>query len=204
MTGKVLRICGLIGATVGLLALTGCGSRQFSQGKYDDLSEDRLLDDKFNESDMRIIAEAMVKSLIDSPVIREAKKAPVVLVTLVKNRTQEHIDMKSMTDKMRVALLKSGRFRFTDKEVREEIADELDYQNQSGYVDAATARQKGRQIGAQYFLTGEITDRVQEVGSKKYVYYKATFNLVNIQNAMFEWSDEKEIRKFYQKRNVGL
>ena len=204
MTNNVLRICGIVGASIALVALTGCGSRQFSQGKYDDLSEDRLLDDKFNESDMRMIAEAMVKSLIDSQVIRESKKAPVVLVTLVKNRTQEHIDMKSMTDKMRVALLKSGRFRFTDKEVREEIAGELDYQNQSGYVDAATARQKGRQIGAQYFLTGEVTDRVQEVGSKKYVYYKATFNLVNIQNAMFEWSDEKEIRKFYQKRNVGL
>lgn len=204
MTIHFRRMSGLFGAVLVLAALSGCGSRQFSQGSYDDLSEDRLLDDKFNESDMRMIAETMVKSLTDSAVIREAQKAPVVLVTLVKNRTQEHIDMKSMTDKMRVALLKSGRFRFTDKEVREEIAGELDYQNQSGYVDAATARQKGRQIGAQYFLTGEITDRVQEVGSKKYVYYKATFNLVNIQNAMFEWSDEKEIRKYYQKRNVGL
>lgn len=204
MTSKILRVCGLLCAIFAVGALSGCGGRQFSQGSYDDMAEDRLLDDKFNESDMRMIADTMVKSLTDSAVIRELKKAPVVLVTLVKNRTQEHIDMKSMTDKMRVALLKSGRFRFTDKEVREEIAGELDYQNQSGYVDAATARQKGRQIGAQFFLTGEVTDRVQEVGSKKFVYYKATFNLVNIQNAMFEWSDEKEIRKYYQKRNVGL
>ena len=35
------------------LGMLGCGSRQFTQGSYDDLSEDRLLDDKFNESDMR-------------------------------------------------------------------------------------------------------------------------------------------------------
>jgi len=186
------------------VVLSACGSRQFTQGKYDDMAEDRLLDDKFNESDMRQIADTMVASLVGSPVVSESKKRPVVLVTLVKNRSEEHIDMKSMTDKIRVALVKSGKFRFTEKEVRGEVAEELEYQGKSGYVDPATARQKGRQIGADYFLTGEITSRVQEVGSKKYVYYKCTFNLVNIQTGILDWTDEKEIRKYYQKRSVGL
>ncbi len=192
-------LLGLLG-----LGISGCGSKQFTQGNYDDLSEDRLLDDKFNESDMRQIADTMVKSLTESLVIREAKKPPVVLVTLVKNRSQEHIDMKSMTDKIKVTLIKSGRFKFTEKENREEMAGETEYQEQSGYVDSASARKKGRQIGAQYFLTGEITDRVQEVGSKKYVYYKCTFNLVNIESGILEWADEKEIRKYYTKKSVGF
>jgi uncharacterized protein (TIGR02722 family) len=186
------------------LVLASCGSKQFTQGKYDDLSEDRLLDDKFNESDMRQIAESMVDSLIKSRLVAENPRPPVVLVTLVKNRAAENIDMKSMTDKIRTALIKSGKFRFTEKESREEIAGETEYQNESGYVDASTARKKGRQIGAQYFLTGEITDRVQEVGNKKYVYYKATFNLVNIDTGIIDWTDEKEIRKFYKKRGVGF
>lgn len=189
-----------------VLGLAGCaGNRQFTEGSYDDMSEERLLDDKFNETDMRMIAETMVQSLVGSPVIVEFRnKRPVVLVTLVKNRTQEHIDMKSLTDKIRVSLVKSGKFRFTDKEVRGEIADELDYQSASGYVDPATARKKGKQIGANFFLTGEITDRVQEVGGKKYVYYKATFNLVNIDSGIIDWTDEKELRKFYKKKSVGM
>ena len=187
-----------------LLTFTGCGEKQFTQGKYDDLSEERLLDDKFNETDMRQIAETMVKSLAESSVITGSKKRPVVLVTLVKNRSQEHIDMKSMTDKIRVALIKSGKFQFTEKENRSELKEEMEYQGESGYVDPATARQKGKQVGAEYFLTGEITDRVQEVGSKKYVYYKCTFNLVSIQSGLLDWSDEKEIRKYYQKRSVGF
>jgi uncharacterized protein (TIGR02722 family) len=194
---------------LGLLVLplfffAACGHKEFTQGKYDDLSEDRLLDDKFNESDMRMIADTMIKSLTESAVIAEAKKSPVVLVTLVKNRTDEHIDMKSMTDKIRVALIKSGKFKFTEKENRNELSEELEYQGQSGYVDPSTARTKGKQIGANYFLTGEITDRVQQVGDKKYVYYKTTFNLVNIQTGLLDWTDEKEIRKYYQKRSVGL
>jgi len=186
------------------LLVGACGSRQFSQGSYDDVQEDRLLDDKFNESDMRRIADTMVQSLTGSPVVADAKKRPVILVTLVKNRSEEHIDMKSMTDKIRVAVVKSGKFRFTEKETRADLAEEMDYQTQSGYVDPSSARKMGKQIGADYFLTGEITDRVQEVGSKKYVYYKATFNLVNIQTGILDWTDEKEIRKYYQKRSVGM
>jgi penicillin-binding protein activator len=188
----------------GFLLATGCGSKQFTEGKYDDMSQERLLDDKFNESDMRQIAETMVKSLTESVVIRERKDRPVLLVTLVKNRSQEHIDMKSMTDKIKVALIKSGKFRFTEKENREEMASETEYQTSSGYVDPATARKKGKQIGAHYFLTGEITDRVQEVGDKKYVYYKCTFNLVSIDSGILDWSDEKELRKYYKKQSTGF
>lgn len=187
-----------------LFVLGGCAGREFSEGKYDDMSQDRLLDDKFNESDMRRIADTMIQSLTESVVVKEMKKRPVVLVTLTKNRTQEHIDMKSMSDKIKVALVKSGKFRFTEKEVRADLSEEVDYQNQSGYVDPEHARQKGKQIGADYFLTGEITDRVQEVGSKKYVYYKATFNLINIQTGILDWTDEKELRKEYRKRSVGF
>lgn len=187
-----------------LLGLASCGSKQFTQGKYDDINEDRLLDDQFNESDMRRIAETMVQSLSESRVISSVRRPPVVLVTLVRNKTAEHIDMKSMTDKIRTSLIKSGKFRFTEKEVREEIAGELDYQGESGYVDSTTARKKGKQIGAEYFLTGEITSRIQEVGKKKYIYYKANFNLVNIDTGIIDWSDEKELRKFYQKRSVGM
>jgi len=197
----ILNVCLSFGV---FLFFISCGSKQFTGGKYDDISQDRLLDDKFNESDMRQIADTMIGSLTESRVVRETKKAPVVLVTLVKNRTQEHIDMKSMTDKIRVALIKSGKFRFTEKEVRGEISEEVAYQSESGYVNPETARKKGRQIGADFFLTGEITDRVQEVGDKKYVYYKTTLNLVNIDSGILDWTDEKEIRKYYTKKSVGF
>jgi len=201
---KIYRMLRIVFVFLGLIGLTSCGSKQFTQGKYDDINEERLLDDQFNESDMRRIAETMVQSLSESRVVSSVRRPPVVLVTLVKNKTAEHIDMKSMTDKIRTSLIKSGKFRFTEKEAREEIAGELDYQGESGYVDATTARKKGKQIGAEYFLTGEITSRTQEVGKKKYIYYKANFNLVNIDTGIIDWSDEKELRKFYQKRSVGM
>ena len=194
----------LIGLSL-LVVLPRCGHKEFTGGKYDDLSQERHLDDKFNESDMKEMATAMIQSLVESPVVKEAgTKRPVVLVTMVKNKTEEHIDMKSMSDKIRVALVKSGKFRFTEKEAREELQEELEYQGASGYVDSAQARKKGKQIGANFFLSGEITDRVQEVGDQKYVYYKLTLSLINIETGILDWTDEKEIRKYYRKRSVGF
>jgi penicillin-binding protein activator len=204
MVAKFPSLIMALSTLVAILLTTSCANRQFTEGKYDDVTEDRLLDDKFNESDMRKIADEMIQSLSESAVVKDFKKPPVVLVTLVKNRTEEHIDMKSLTDKIKVAVLKSGKFRFTEKETRSEISDEIQYQQDGGFVDPTTARKKGKQIGANFFLTGEITDRVQEVGSKKYVYYKCTLNLVNIDTGLLDWSDDKELRKYYTKHAVGF
>lgn len=184
--------------------LMSCAQKQFTQGQYDDLSKARHLDDKFNETDMQEIATQMIGSLTESPLIKNAKKKPVVLVTLVKNRTEEHIDMNALTDQIQTALINSGKFDFTDKNVRGEIADEVEYQTKSGFVSPDTARQKGKQIGAEYFLTGDLSSRTQEVGSEKYIFYQGKFNLISIESGLIKWQGMKQLRKYYQKRSVGF
>jgi uncharacterized protein (TIGR02722 family) len=189
---------------VPVLFLVSCAQKQFTQGQYDDLSKARHLDDGFNETDMQEIATQMINSLTESPLIKNAKKKPVVLVTLVKNRTEEHIDMNALTDQIQTALINSGKFDFTDKNVRSEIADEVEYQTKSGFVSPETARQKGKQTGAEYFLTGDLSSRTQEVGSEKYIYYQGKFNLISIESGLIKWQGMKQLRKYYQKRSVGF
>ncbi len=53
-------------------------------------------------------------------------------------------------------------------------------------------------------LTGTLTSNIQEVGKDKLVYYKATFQLIDLSSAEIVWTDEKEIRKSYRKRRLGL
>lgn len=186
------------------LFLTSCAQKQFTKGEYDDLSKARHLDDKFNETDMAEIANNIITSLSESPVIKTAKKRPVVLVTLVKNRTEEHIDMEALTAQIQTALINSGKFDFTEKGAREEIAEETEYQKSSGYVSPESAVEKGKQIGANYFLTGDLSSRVQEVGGEKYVFYQAKFNLISIETGLIKWQGMKQLRKYYQKHSVGF
>jgi len=131
-------------------------------------------------------------------------RRPVFYIQTVRNRTDEHIDTRAVTDKIRVTLLKSGKVRFTAvSDVKDEIVNQLEFQTSSGMVDPATAKAMGRLVGADYFLYGELASIRKSAGRVKDVYYKFTLNLVNISNGLIEWADEKEIRKQAKKPLFG-
>ncbi len=157
----------------------------------------------FGSTDLQIIAEKMVNSLLASPILSSGKQ-PVFYVQTVRNKTDEHLDTKAVTDKIRVTLLKSGKVKFTAiAEVKDELVNQLEFQASSGMVDPATAKSIGELVGADYFLYGELTSIRKSAGRVKDVYYKFTLNLVNIQNGLIEWADEKEIRKQAKKPLLG-
>jgi uncharacterized protein (TIGR02722 family) len=160
-----------------------------------------MLSDQFNENDLQLIAKKMVDSLANSQTFAQIKGRPIIVIGRMKNSTSEHIDMASLADKLQVQLARTGRFAFTDKGAREEIAKEYEYQG-SGYVKQDSAKGPGEQVGADYLMTGEISSIIQEVGQDKLVYYKMTSKLHNLKSGIIEWSDEKELRKKFQKRGV--
>jgi len=186
------------------MGMGACANRQFTQGEYDDVNEDRLLDDKFNESDAKYLIEDMIGSMATHPIFADSQVPPIVQVEGVRNKTSEHIDTKSLTDSLRTSLIKTGKVRFSNKEDRDTLSEELDYQNDSGRVRKDTRKDRSGAVGTDYILTGDLISNVQQVGSRKLVYYRLTLNLTNLTTGLIEWSDEKPIRKRFKKRSVGL
>lgn len=186
-----------------LLGLTACGGpKAFTQGAYDDPTRVELLDDKFNEADMQQMSDTIVKSIVACPEIG-ADKRPVVMVDQVKNNTEEHIDMTSLTDKIRTALIKSRRVKFIDADAREKLDEEYRY-NEAGNVAKEKQKKRGKQTGADYVMRGAMATNIQQVGNDKFIYYKLTMNLVNMESSEIDCTEEKEVRKQYRKRKVGL
>jgi penicillin-binding protein activator len=187
---------------LGLLAACS-GPRAFTRGTYEDPNTIEMLSDRFNENDLQLIAKKMVNSLASSPRFAQpGQQFPVVLVGRMKNKTSEHIDMRSLADKMQTGLAQTGRFALVDTAAREDIAEEYEYQ-QSGYVDPNTAKGPGQQVSVDYLMTGEISSIIQEVGADKLVYYKMTVKLNNVRTGIMEWTDEKEIRKKFEKKQIS-
>jgi len=181
----------------------GCtGPRAFTRGQYEDPNTIEMLSDQFNENDLQLIAKKMVESLSQSSAFAQIQGRPVLVVGRMKNSTSEHIDMTSLADKMEVQLAKTGKFQFVDKGARQEIAEEYEYQG-SGYVTPGQAKGPGQQASADYLMTGEISSIVQEVGADKLVYYKMTSKLHNLRTGIIEWTDEKELRKKFEKKSVS-
>jgi uncharacterized protein (TIGR02722 family) len=195
------RIFGIVLAVLTVFLAAGCASTP--QVTYGNPEQVETVTADFGSTDLQIIAEKMVNSLLASPVLTSGTR-PVFYVHRVKNMTDEHIDTKSVTDKIRVTLLKSGKVRFSAvNEVNDEILKQLEYQTKSGVVDPKTARSAGSQVGADYFLFGELTSIKKSAGRVKDVYFKFTLNLVNIKTGLIEWADEKEIRKEAKKPLMG-
>jgi penicillin-binding protein activator len=195
----------LSASLVGLLTTACGGPRAFTRGTYEDPNTIEMLSDRFNENDLQLIAKKMVMSLANSPRFAQPRPdlpLPVVLVGRLKNRTSEHIDMVSLGDKIQTGLAQTGRFALLDKAAREDLAEEYEYQ-QSGYVDPGAAKGPGQQASADYLMTGELSSIVQQVGNDKLVYYKMTVKLNNVRTGIVEWTDEKEIRKKFERKSVS-
>lgn len=181
----------LIPSSLFLIALLACCGTKV---QYGDATAVETLTVDFGSTDLQMIAEKMVQSLLTSPVIQERSR-PVVQVASVKNKTNEHVDTKAITDKIRTTLIQSGKVRFSAGESRDEVLKELEYQRGSGHVAPETRKAAGKQVGADFLLTGDITEIKKAKGKQKDVYFKITMNLVNLETGLIDWADEKEIRK---------
>jgi hypothetical protein len=191
----------LLGAlSCGLMFFASCGKNVYTKGKYIDPEEVNLLSDKFIESDLQMIADTLSQALISSDVMAREKK-PTVMVSLFTNGTDEHIDILSLTNKLRTNLMKSKKFTFLNERLRKKIAEEYEYQS-SGYVNPETAKQKGRQIGADWLLSGHISSIRQPVGRNEIVYYKTTLEVTDLETSEIIWTDEVEIKKAFKRKKV--
>jgi hypothetical protein len=188
----------------GLLAALGLGCSG-PVTTYGNAQATETVNADFGSTDLQIIADKMVASLISSnrlqPDPADPGKAPLVSVTRLRNETSEHIDTKSITDKIRTALIKSGKVRFSALEMQGELMQQ--YKLQGVMADTETAKAAGKQVGAKYILGGDISSIVKQTGKVKDVYYKITLQCTDIESAVIEWADEVEIRKDQVRRLFG-
>ena len=184
--------------------LVSCGPREFVKGDYDNnVNDPNLLTDKWSESDMQRAVKELVASAVAHPAIASAPRPPIVMVTRLQNKTDEHIDTQSITDMFTVELTNSGKVTFVDKAARDDISEEYDYQN-SGMVSRETQKGKGGQVGADLIMNGRLDSIVQEAGRDKTVYYKLTMNMTNLKTGLIVWTGQKELRKQFKKKRVSM
>lgn len=192
----------LVGVLSCVLMSVSCGTKKvYTKGKYVSPERVDLLSDKFVESDLQIIADRLSESLINDPIVLEYKGKPAIIQSLFTNATDEHIDILSLTNKIRHNLMQSHRFRFLNKRLRKNLAEEYEYQ-MSGYVSPETAKAKGRQIGADWLISGHITAIKQPVGKREIVYYKTTLEVTDLETSEILWEDEVEIKKQFKRRRI--
>ncbi|MBF0440872.1 MAG: penicillin-binding protein activator LpoB [Oligoflexales bacterium] len=183
-----------------IMILTGCAT---GGGVYESSEKEKILDDKWNNTDANKVANYMIDKCLSAPWLKEFEKKnkgkkPVVIVMKMKNRTDEHIDTDALTEAIRSELINSGKVRFLAAEKRDEILKELEYQN-SGAVSKESKKDRGKQIGADYVISGAISSIVNQKGDLKDVTYRVDMNISNIETSEIEWNGYQKISKAFKR-----
>ena len=183
------------------LLLIGCVSSSSNSGKAVriDPKSIRDIDIDYGVEDLHLYVKKMVSSMLQSPVLSKGKPILTLGRIRIDSSVTEHIDTKQIKHSIRTNLIKSDKVGFIDNENTRALEGEIDYQNNSEYIDKSTAKEKGKFTAPDYVLSGDISAIKKDNGSLIDNFYVLTLKLTDIKTRMIVWTEEKEIRKSMKK-----
>ena len=184
-------------AAASLMVLAGAGCATRSVMVTDPDGTGRSLTSKIEAQDIRATVEKMAESLISDPGVLEATNGerPVLDIEPMQNRSQMIVDMRAITDSIRMRLIRSRLFKFVDRSTSGADIAIMDEQAQLGLTDRRKAIRGGQQSAAQMYLTGSLSEITTKSGNVTDRYYKFSMVLKDLRSGEIVWADEKEIRK---------
>jgi penicillin-binding protein activator len=193
----------LIWLTAALLTV-GCATVKVDRMEVD---ETRDLSGRWNDTDSRLVSEEMSGDVLNRPWLgtyrNNNRRNPVVIVGTVRNRSDEHINVRTFVKDLERALINSGEVAFVaSADERGELRSER--KDQAAHASEATAKEEGREIGADFMLQGSINTITDRVKGQEIRYYQINLELVDIESNRKAWIGEKKIKKYIKRSRLGL
>jgi len=197
---------------ISVLAFSACSSspgvKRVDAGKQIDLSG------YWNDTDVRIVCEALIKDCLNSQNVNQAimakagkipgGKKPVVLVGRFRNESDEHIDTAIIANIMEVTIFNSGKLDFVaGGSTRDEIRAER--QDQQSNASETTAAALANETGADFLLTGTVRTIIDRADNKTVRTYFVNAEMSNIETNQRMWMGQNsEIKKLITRAKAKL
>jgi uncharacterized protein (TIGR02722 family) len=165
------------------------------------------LSGQWNDTDSRLVSEEMIKEVLTKPWLddyyNQHSKPPVVIVGEVRNLSHEHLNVNTFLNDMEKALINSGRVKVVASRVeREEIRDER--ADQDYYASEQTRKAMGKELGADFMLSGSINSIIDSEGRQAVKFYQVDLTLISLVDNSKVWIGQKKIKKIVDKRSLRL
>lgn len=184
------------------LVLTACGGPSYVRGSEVPELDEYAMSTGLDKKDLEKLFDDNAKSLLGSGAMRRWKdasragKEATVAIFPVRNETSEHVDsqLQALLSKFETQLVNSGYVTVISHENQAMLVDELKIQ-QSAAFDPVKAAQLGRQLGAQYFITGKVYDSAEKSGSERRVQYFLFMQCIDVETGAIRWQNEANLTK---------
>lgn len=196
----------LLGAAALLAnALAACSSTRVSRIDPNSVTD---LSGRWNDADSRLVANALIQQSLDNPWAKNFSQAnggrqPAVILGAFRNKSMEHIPVGTFVADLERALANSGQVQIVaSKAERGELRDERADQQQNAAAD--TRARLAREQGARYMLQGDVQTIEDSEGKEKVVFYQIDATLIDLETNAKVWIGQHKIKKFIERRGIGL
>lgn len=158
--------------------------------------------------DWATVATECINSLLRSNALdRPDGKRPVVAISTITNKTNEHVDTELLTKKIREALTESGKALITTAVAAGGPEDKMTYQarelRQNSEFNQDTVQKKGTLVAPDFSLSGTIIEVVAKSGNQTEHAYAFHLSLTDLKTGLSYWEKEVPLIKRETKARLG-
>ena len=188
----IWRSLAVVSVLIVALLATGC-----ERSGYIDPDEPTPPTEFFSDTDVNLLVNGIAGELVS---ILAPLDTPAVVFFPIRNRTTDRVDMADMTASIITALVKSSQVRVINRELREEVASELETAS-----SPADEQRLGRQIGAEIAVTGRLSSISSRTGRNSLVnYYLLTIFVTRVSDGTVLGSVERELKKRLERSRITI
>jgi len=187
----------ILAAVAAVVLLSGCsGGKQVTRVAVDEQID---LSGEWNDIDSQHVSAALETQITNSAWVEDFRaengKKPYLIVGTVRNKTPEHIAVKTFIADLERSFINGGRVKVVASaeerdQVREERADQQEFSSQE------TMKKWGREKGADYMLIGEINMILDQEAGDQVKYYQVDCYLIDLEDNTKVWAGFEKIKKF--------
>ncbi len=171
-----------------------------------DTHEIKDVSGRWNDTDSQMVAQEMINDCLNSGWYNKATlrlgKEPTVIVGTVTNDSMEHINTNAFVEEMQRALINSGKVAFVaSRDERGEVRQERLEQDE--FASEETRKAFGREVGADYMLSGVLNSIVDSQSKEAVVFYQVNMKLIDIETNQIVWNGQKQIKKYVKRSKVS-
>ncbi|MCA9752048.1 MAG: penicillin-binding protein activator LpoB [bacterium] len=176
--------------------LPACGGKTITRV---DPNEAIDLSGRWNDTDSRYVAEALISDCMNAPWLSRHMNAssqrPVVVVGPVRNKAMEHIPVDTFINEMERAFINDGRVRVV-ADAGERVDIRAERESMQGNTTMESLKRFGKELGADYVLAGEVNQINDQEGGEKVAFFRTDLELINVESNEKVWFGTHQIKKF--------
>ncbi|HSV43376.1 MAG TPA: penicillin-binding protein activator LpoB [Candidatus Bathyarchaeia archaeon] len=199
-------LIGIMVTIVASFSVAGCAST-----KVERVAVEKPVDfsGRWNDTDSRltantVITDALGRTWVDDFREQNGRK-PVVIVGIIKNQTEEHINVDVFMKNLERALIDSGKVKFVAaKDERRGVREERVAQNQEGFTNPETITPMGQETGADFMLIGSVNSLKDETSGRYVILYQVNTEMVDLRTNEKVWIGQNHLKKIVTKSKYSL